>query len=193
MMKRYIQIAFFLFVMMGSAHAQNEHLSFKGVPIDGKLNHYVQEMRQKGFTLIKTGKSEAILRGDFAGIKDCEVGVYTLDAVDLVSSIGVIFPSQITWARLESDYQALKRNLTTKYGRASECVEKFDYKYIDDDDDRLYALKFDKCRYYTIWTTELGDIELSLQRDDYRHCYVFLKYYDRINGEAIQNVIMEDL
>ena len=184
---------FLLFVSMISVQAQNEHLSFKGVPINGTLNHYVQQMRQKGFTLIKTGKSEAILRGDFAGIKDCEVGVYTLDAMDLVSNIGVIFPSQITWARLEEDYQSLKRNLTTKYGRPSEIVEKFDDKYVDDDNDRMYALKFDKCHYYSIWTTDLGDIELSLQRDEYMKCYVFLKYYDRLNGEAVHKIIMEDL
>lgn len=174
-------------------YAQDGHLSFKGVPIDGTLNHYVQEMRQKGFTLVKTGKGEAILRGDFAGIKGCEIGVYTLDAMDLVSNIGVIFPNQITWARLESDYQVLKSNLTDKYGRPKECVEKFDDRYVDDDNDRMHALKFDKCHYYTIWSTELGDIELSLQRDELLHCYVFLKYYDRINSNAVQNVIMEDL
>lgn len=174
-------------------YGQTSHLSFKGVPIDGTLSHYVQAMRQKGFTLVKTGKGEAILRGDFAGIKGCEVGVYTLDAMDLVSNIGVIFPSQINWARLESDYKALKGNLIDKYGRPSECVEKFDDRYVDDDNDRLHALKFDKCHYYTIWSTELGDIELSLQRDEVLHCYVFLKYYDRINGNAVQDVIMEDL
>lgn len=150
-------------------------------------------MRQKGFTLVKTGKSEAILRGDLAGIKGCEVGVYTLDAMDLVSNIGVIFPNQITWTRLEGDYKTLKNNLTSKYGCPSECVEKFDDRYVDDDSKRLYALKFDKCHYYTIWLAELGDIELSLQRDELLHCYVFLKYFDHLNSNAVQDVIMEDL
>ena len=32
-----------------SAYGQSNHLSFKGVPIDGPLDHYVQEMRQKEF------------------------------------------------------------------------------------------------------------------------------------------------
>lgn len=192
-MKRRTLITIVLVHLALCVFAQNEHLSFKGVPIDGTLNHYVQEMRQKGFTLVKTGKSEAILRGDFAGIKGCEVGVYTLDAMDLVSNIGVIFPYQITWARLEGDYQSLKRNLTSKYGRPTECVEKFDNKYVDDDSDRMYALEFDKCHYYTIWSTELGDIELSLQRDESLRCYVFLKFFDRLNSNAVQDIIMEDL
>lgn len=176
-----------------SAYGQSNHLSFKGVPIDGPLDHYVQEMRQKGFTLVKTGKGEAILQGDFAGFKGCEVGVYTLDAIDLVSNIGVFFPNQINWSRLESDYEALKRNLAEKYGSPQECVEKFDDRFVDDDNDRMHALKYDKCHFYTIWATELGDIELSLQRDEMLRCYVFLKYYDRINSDAVHNVIMEDL
>ena len=192
-MKRVTIITLLAFASLFYGWAQADHLSFKGVPIDGTLDHYVKEMRQKGFTLVNTEKGYATLRGDFAGIKGCEVIVSTLDAVDLVSNIGVIFPAQITWARLEGDYLSLKRDLTTKYGQPSECVERFDSPFVDDDSDRLYSLKLDKCQYYTIWSTELGDIELSLQRDELLHCYVFLKYYDRVNDNVIHNTILEDL
>lgn len=192
-MKRIFIICLLTFASLFYGRAQTGHLSFKGVPIDGTLDHYVKEMRQKGFTLVNTEKGYATLRGDFAGIKDCEVNVCTLDAVDLVSNIGVIFPAQITWTRLEGDYRSLKRDLTTKYGQPSECVERFDSPYIDDDSDRLHSLMFDTCRYYTVWSTELGDIELSLQRDELLHCYVFLKYYDRANDSVIHDAILEDL
>ena len=192
-MRRSTIIVLLLFVPLFYSWAQTEHLSFKGVPIDGTLNNYVQEMRQKGFTIINTEKGCATLRGDFAGIKGCEICVYTLDAVDLVSNIGVFFPSQITWTRLEGDYLTLKRDLTTKYGQPSECVERFDNNRGKDDNDKLYCLKLDHCQYYTVWSTELGDIELSLQRDEYLNCYVFLKYYDKINDSIIHNAILEDL
>lgn len=192
-MKRVTIIAILSFASLFYGWSQTGHLSFKGVPIDGALDHYVKEMRQKGFTLVNTEKGCATLRGDFAGIKGCEVVVSTLDAVDLVSNIGVIFPVQITWARLEGDYLSLKRDLTTKYGQPTECVERFDNLYIDDDNNRLYSLKLDRCHYYSVWSTELGDIELSLQRDELLNCYVFLKYYDRANDSVIHDVILEDL
>jgi len=70
----------------------SEHLSFKGVPIDGTLNEYVSKMKQSGFTHLGTENGVAILKGDFAGYKDCHIGVSTLKQKDLVYKIGVLFP-----------------------------------------------------------------------------------------------------
>jgi hypothetical protein len=44
----------------------SEHLSFKGVPIDGTLNEYVSKMKNSGFTLIGIEDGVAMLKGDFA-------------------------------------------------------------------------------------------------------------------------------
>jgi hypothetical protein len=42
-----------LFLVANLCKAQNsEHLSFKGVPLDGTLNDYVKKMIQNGFKLI---------------------------------------------------------------------------------------------------------------------------------------------
>ena len=48
-----------LAVMFASAlWAQNQHLTFKGVPIDGTLNDYVVKMSAAGFTHLQTEDRE---------------------------------------------------------------------------------------------------------------------------------------
>lgn len=89
-MKKLYSILFAVF-FMANLSAQ-EHLSFKGVPIDGTLSEYTQQMLNKGFELIATENGVSVMSGDFAGYKGCEVGVCSLNGKDLVSKIGVVFP-----------------------------------------------------------------------------------------------------
>lgn len=92
-MKRLISLLLFAnTILISSAQDKSEHLSFKGVPINGTLNEYVSKMKTAGFSYLGTQDGTAILQGDFAGFKSCTVGVSTLKAVNVVSTIGVIFP-----------------------------------------------------------------------------------------------------
>ena len=67
-------------------------MSFKGVPIDGTLNEYVAKMKQSGFQYLGSEDGTAMLKGDFAGYKNCHVGVTTLNKMDLVHKILRDFP-----------------------------------------------------------------------------------------------------
>jgi len=151
-------------VMSLAQNPKTEHLSFKGVPIDGPLTEYVSKMKQSDFTHLGTEGGADGLKGDFAGYKDCVVAVSTLKQTDLVHKIAVVFPDRETWAILYGDYSNLKEMLTEKYGKPSDIVEKFDgrqYSQSADDARKMSEVKFDKCKYYSIWQTERGDIELS--------------------------------
>ena len=194
MKKIIISLIFVLAATVSFAQTQSSpHLSFKGVPIDGTLNEYVAKMKQNGFTHIGTEDGVAMLRGDFAGFKDCIVGVTTLKQKDLVSKITVIFPERDTWSFLSSNYFSLKEMLTEKYGKPSECVEKFDtYSQPKDDGSKMIQVKLDKCKYYTIYETEKGSIELSIH-GDVSSCFVRLSYFDKINGEIIRAKAKDDL
>ncbi len=130
-MKKIITSLIIAFIAMNSfAQIQSSaHLTFKGVPIDGTLNEYVSKMKQNGFTHTGTEDGVAMLTGDFAAYKNCIVGVATLKQKDLVSKITVIFPECDTWSFLSSNYFSLKEMLTEKYGKPSDCVEKFQSDY----------------------------------------------------------------
>lgn len=172
----------------------SEHLIFKGVPIDGTLDNYVSKMKQTGFTLTQTQDGIAILNGDFAGYKGCVVGVSTLKQKDLVYKIAVIFSDKNTWSTLSGNYFDLKQMLTEKYGKPSEVVEQFDgHSQPQDDDDRMYNVKFDRCKYSSTWETDKGEIQLSIDHNNLLKCFVKLTYSDKINGDKIKAKAIDDL
>lgn len=189
----------FCFVLTMTSIAQDntdtiEHMTFKGVPIDGTLNEYVSKMKQSGFILIGTEDGVAMLKGDFAAYKDCIIGVATLKGKDLVSKITVIFPNRETWTILESNYFNLKELLTEKYGEPSEVVEKFNTSYKpDDDNSKMHEVGMNNCKYYTTFELENGSIQLSIGNDSFSSSFVMLSYYDKINCEKIRQKAIDDL
>ncbi|EKD31394.1 MAG: hypothetical protein ACD_77C00339G0001, partial [uncultured bacterium] len=169
-MKTFLTALFFtLTVITSFAQVKPEtsdHLTFKGIPIDGPLNEYISKMKNGGFTHIVTESGVAMLKGDFAAYKNCFVGVSTLKQKDLVSKITVIFPEQDTWSSLSSNYFSLKELLTEKYGEPSESLEEFQssLKQIDDNQ-KMYEVIFDRCKYYTTYKTDKGSIQLIIDHD----------------------------
>jgi hypothetical protein len=172
----------------------SDHLIFKGVPIDGTLKEYVTKMEQDGFKNLGTENGIAILNGEFAGYKDCNVSVSTLKQKDLVYKISVTFPKKETWSTLSENYFDLKEMLTEKYGNPLEVIEKFDNDSKPrDDGDKMYNVKIDNCKYYSIWKTEKGEIHLSIQHESVMRCYIQLSYSDKINSNIIKTKAKGDL
>jgi len=175
--------------------AQNQtsqHLTFKGVPIDGTLDKYVSTMKQNGFTQIGTEDGVAMLKGDFASYKGCIIGVATLNGKDLVSKITVIFPTQEAWSSLASNYFNLKEMLTEKYGQPSESIEKFSSYEPKDDGSKMSQVHLDACKYVTTYKTDKGSIQLSI-KGDISSASVILAYSDKINSDIIRAKAKDDL
>lgn len=196
-MKTTVLILLFLLKTMSVfAQQTSEHLSFKGVPIDGTLDNYVSKMEQNSFTNLGKEDGTALLSGDFAGYKDCIIGVSTLKQKDLVYKIGVIFPTKDTWSTLADNYFDLKEMLTEKYGTPSDVVEKFDvpiYSQPKDDNAKMYEVRFDRCKYYSIWQTDKGTIQLSIGHDSVTSSFVKLGYFDKTNSNIIKAKAKGDL
>jgi len=172
----------------------NEHMTFKGVPIDGTLNEFVSKMKQSGFTLVGTEDGIAMLEGDFAAYKGCIIGVSTLKGKDLVSKISVLFPKQETWSSLSSNYYNLKELLTEKYGEPSDTVEKFDTdREPGDDKAKMFQVGMDRCKYFTTFELENGSIHLSIENNGFSSSFVMLSYYDKVNSEKIRQKALDDL
>ncbi len=196
-MNKFFFSLFLALTVFATAFAQeeSEHLTFKGVPIDGTLNEYVAKMKQADFTYIGTQDGTAILQGDFAGFKGCTIGVSTLKATNKVNTIGVMFPEQDNWASLESNYTYLKSMLTEKYGKPSDCVETFQ-GYISryqTDNDKLHKVKRDEYTWYTTYNTPKGKILLSIEHQGFERCNVFISYFDKINTNAVRKQAIDDL
>ena len=196
MKTKILTLIFLLTTMLTFAQQTSEHLSFKGVPIDGTLGDYVSKMKQNGFTELSKENGTSLLSGDFAGYKDCIVGVSTLKQKDLVCKIGVFFPEKDTWSTLFGNYSDLKEMLTEKYGKPYDVEEKFDtpsYSQPRDDERKMYEVKFDRCKYYSIWQTDKGKIQLSIDHSSVTSCFVKLAYFDKINSSIIKAKAKGDL
>lgn len=196
-MKKLIFSLFLASVMVATAFAQeeSEHLTFKGIPINGTLSEYVAKMKQAGFTYVDTRDGMAMLQGEFAGFKGCIVGVNTFKPHNKVNAVVVIFPEQDNWGDLESDYNHLKSMLTEKYGEPSECVEEFQGSEPADNSSKFFRLKLNECTWYTTYSTPKGKIQLSIENQGVimGSCFVGLRYFDKINSEAVRAQAMEDL
>jgi hypothetical protein len=187
-------ITLFFSLLSALVYAQNtEHLSFKGVPIDGTLNEYVLKMKKNGFMHTGTKDGLAILEGDFASYKNCTVGVSTLKSKDLVSKIIVLFPDLEIWSSLSSNYFNLKEMLTEKYGQPAESKEEFQSYTPDNDGSKMTSVQLGHCKYYSIYETDKGTIELSIEQNDNSRTFVKLAYFDKINGETIKKEALNDL
>ena len=178
-----------------AAYAQSEHLTFKGVPIDGTLAEYTKKMQEKGFRYLYSENGLTILQGDFAGYKNCQIGVSTLDNMDLVSTIAVIFTTYDSWGNLYSNYANLKEMLSEKYGTPSIVVEEFQSSYPPrDDQSRMREVFMDRCKYFSVFETDLGAIELSINKaEDYMEGMVVLRYQDKINSTETRAAAIDDL
>lgn len=171
-----------------------EHLTFKGVPIDGTLDTYVDNMQKAGFSFIGKQEGIALLTGDFAGHRNCTVAVITLESMDIVNKITVLFDTYQDWANMHDNYSILKDLLSTKYGKHQNCVEKFEgYIQPRDDNSRMHELSMDRCKYITTWETDKGFIELQITKGQYSGGMVSLSYWDKINTMSIKEKALEDL
>ncbi len=173
--------------------ADNPHLIFKGVPIDGTLSEYVAKMKLNGFTVVASEPGMSMLQGDFAGYKDCFVGVVTMKQKDLVSRIKVLFPDRDDWASVYGNYLNLKEMLIQKYGQPAEVVEEFPSNSTVTSESLKYMYaKGGECNYFTAFETPKGRVSLRIDNTDSR-CFISLTYTDKINGEIMKAKAIDDL
>lgn len=173
--------------------ADNQHLMFKGVPIDGTLSEYVEKMKLNGFVVAASEPGTSLLQGDFAGYKDCLVGVVTMKQKDLVSRIKVMFPEQNDWSSLHGNYVNLKDMLIQKYGQPTEVVEVFpSYPSVTNDGLKYTYAQVGECNYKTVFETPKGKVSLYIDKIDSK-CFVGLSYTDKINGEIMKAKAIDDL
>lgn len=190
MRKLLFTLAFALMAMV--TFAQGDHMTFKGIPMQGPLNAFVQKLKGKGFTLMNTKNEGAALKGKFATYDDCVILVDTEKGN--VSSVGVVFPEQDTWGAIITRYYSLKDMLTEKYGTPIS-VEVFSNGDPGSDFSRFHAILDDECTYGSEFRTKNGSITLSLMKVNTRAwtAAVFIKYEDDKHEQARKKTMMDDL
>ena len=164
-----------------------EHLSFKGIPIEGSMTAFCQKLKAKGFTSIGSENNLTLFTGDFTG-RNATVGVTATDDGKEVFAVVVLFDPSGEWNALINTYDYYKDLYTRKYGKPSISKEK--NPALSDSNTALMAeVHQGTVVYGSAWEVTGGDIQLSIEKSSgvYKGM-VMIRYRDSQNVEAkIQN------
>ncbi len=187
-MKRITFLTVFLLISLASfAQTPTEHLTFKGVPIEGSMTGFCEKLKTKGFTLIGQDNNITLFSGDFTGRK-ATVGVAATDDGKNVFSVGVLFDPSGEWNTLVNTYEYYKDLYTRKYGKPT--ISKENNPAHSDSNTALMAEVYQGTVVYgSTWEVTGGDIQLSIEKSfGVYEGMVMIRYRDSQNIEAkIQN------
>ena len=161
-----------------------EHLSFKGVLLNGDLSDFITQMKSKELNLKEKNAKTAILEGSFIN-KNCTIYVYCSETESIVWKVEVLLPKKIQWDDLTSEYFSTKELYQHKYGKG-KSQEFFSAPHKEGGIDELEALKNKKCMYITNFKTEAGNISVEITTCG---C-VKIIYKDRINADINKREIL---
>lgn len=162
--------------------AQNSHLKFKGIPIDGYAEKFVFALEKQGFTREKMSKGLDIMMGKFTDYQSI-VLIMSSPKTETVHTVCVKFGEESSWDSLLFMYKKYKEMYSNKYGAPEYHIESFDYPFNDDSDGlEMVAVKNDKCNYVSRFTVDGGTIAVMITDD----CSLTIYYIDKINNEKSQ-------
>lgn len=190
-----ILLSFFALLFSLVVFAQSEHFTFKGIPIDGDLSSFMEQMQKQGFAWKAKDDNGAVFTGKFAGVNDCCVMVHCSEGV--VTAVSVMFPFAETWGELYGRFSSLKEMLTKKYGYPAVSKEEFQSYTPSSDGMKLFAVEQDDTDFLYVFEPKNGSIELSLSHrkvESYEEkAFVLLKYFDKINYSKKESSAYDDL
>lgn len=98
-MKQFL-LTLLLTFAVGIGYAQTEHMKFKGIPMEGTLQSFTNQLKTKGFMPIGIQDGVSLLKGEFAGYKNCTIGAVA-DKSGMICKVSVFFPEMEKWGDLE--------------------------------------------------------------------------------------------
>ena len=171
-----------------------QHLKFKGIPIDGTPSEFGEKLKASGFVYDTTLVGNPWYKGSFAGYYNCDICVKVHN--NMVYEVAALLPQNYSWDHLYNSYSTLKEMLTTKYGEPWLNEEKFEntppYVNIEDDNEKFREVKKGNCKYsaaYTSLKDGLGIIVIEI-KDSGR---IGLYYEDFTNSKKKQSSAINDL
>lgn len=170
-----------------------EHLSFKGIPLEGNITAFCQKLEEKGYCLIGRDSNTYLLNGNFTG-KDAIIGVTTTDNGENVYGVTVIFDSTKEWNTLVKTYNYYKELYHKKYGKLSFTKES-NTASVPSNVFLMDNLCQGIAEYYSNWVTTGGEITLSINKSptkDYEGV-VMITYRDTLNSETKFQSDLEDI
>lgn len=184
-MKKFL-LSFTLLFTFTSIMAQ-DHLSFKGIPIEGSMFSFCQKLKAKGFTSIGRDNNLTLFTGDFTG-RNATVGVTSTEDGKDVFAVVVLFDPSGEWNTLVNTYDYYKDLYTRKYGKPAISKER-NPAHSNSNTALMAEVYQGRVVYGSVWEVTGGNIELSIDKSSgIYEGMVVIRYRDSKNVETkIQN------
>lgn len=163
-----------------SIFAQEEHLTFKNIPIDGPLTQFLGKLKAGGFTQFDRDTDGVWLLGKFAG-KDCKILVQSSATSQTVYAVYALFVNRNDWGMAKMDYNTLKEALSRKYGQP-QSKEEFESPYKEDGYEFMH-MKDGHVIWLSEYSTPNGLIRLYIKEQGVSEGCAITSYRDRLNYE----------
>jgi hypothetical protein len=193
-MKRLLMICVLVALGASTSFAQ-DHQTFKGVPIDGKTNTFINRLKLKGFQTV--GNTDTLI-GTFAGYNNCEVTLLSSTQTNNVYGVKVKIPMcQDQNLMIYTEFKKLQAVLTEKYGQpVKEEVHSYENDFIK----ALYKLitsaeYSDSYPFSSTFDTGCGSVELNVAwiASDCGGGFIIMTYIDNANNISRLKSIYDDL
>lgn len=176
-MKKVVFLAIILLIYSNCfAQEKKNHLTFKGIEINGRAKDFARELTNKfNYESVYSKENVFVLKGSFAE-KDAKIFVLGTDKTGLTWKIAVFFEKETNWSTLKYKYNQFKDQLTKKYGSCTS-YDSFSSPYTEGDGYEMSAISLDKCNYSSFWMLEDGSISIEINKD----AEIIISYEDKIN------------
>lgn len=167
-----------------------EHLTFKGIPIDGNASDFIRKMEAIGFSLKNSSENIFFMEGKFVNEK-CEINVISTPVNKIVWKIMVYTAPVTNWYTLKERYLKFKEQYSRKYGPPTDVYEFFISPYEEGDGYEMTALHSDNCVYKSFWSLENGTLALVMSEEE----KIYFAYEDKINANKFseeEEIIIQD-
>lgn len=172
--------------------AAQEHLAFKGEPIDGEASSFVQKLNKLGFKSVQKTDDGYYLEGLFSGHNSMLLVESSL-LTNTAHTVYVMQEVKEDWATLKNDYSVLKKGLTLKYGNPILSKEEFRSPYKEGDGSAYMAFKGGYADWQCRFDAQVGIIDLYIREQSYGELNVILKYEDSANAKKAVQELTSDL
>lgn len=189
-MKKVLLVAFMALAAM-VCNAQ-DHLRFKGIPITGSQNAFVQQLQSKGFVYKGMQNGNIYLEGEFAKQQGVTVVVSRLANQDLVDMVIAVMPVKTNWSAIYSEYVSYKNFLIEKYGMPTS-IEGFVNGEPATDQAKFQAIINCEAQFLSEYQCPNGRIQLNIVNQANNTASIMLRYIDNASTQQIRQQIIDEL
>lgn len=162
-MKKTILLMLICFVVL-ICNAQSNHLSFKGIPIEGTVSDFSTKLAAQNYRVLESNENTCFLIGNFAGCDDVTIAVVGTPKTNIVYRITVFFDKRDSFSSLNVQYESFVKRYTDKYGKPEQSYSFFLDPYYKGDGYELQALRQNKCRYISFFDVSNGHISIEISK-----------------------------